>query len=220
MTTQATPAVHEKSPVTRRGQRTRERLVDAGWRVFESKGFMDTRITDITEAAGVATGSFYSYFDTKEQLFAEVALRFSRKVYEASATPDGERIDDLRLRIDANNRRYLASYRRNAQMLKVIEQMASLNEECAQIRREVRRAFVARNERGIRRLQDQGLADPDLDVHTAASALASMIDNFAYVWFVLDEPFDEEVAAETLTRLWLRAIGAPLPTELSSREAV
>jgi AcrR family transcriptional regulator len=35
----------------------------------------------------VATGSFYSYFDTKEQLFAEVALRFSRQVYEASATP-------------------------------------------------------------------------------------------------------------------------------------
>jgi hypothetical protein len=103
-------------------------------------------------------------------------------------------------------------------MLKVIEQMASLNEECALIRRDVRRAFVARNERGIRRLQDQGLADPDLDAHTAASALASMIDNFAYVWFVLDEPFDEDVAAQTLTRLWLRAIGAPSPRSSPPRK--
>jgi AcrR family transcriptional regulator len=220
MSTQTTSAPATKNPVTRRGQRTRERLVTAAWRVFEAQGFMDTRITDITAEAGVATGSFYSYFDTKEQLFAEVALRFSRQVYEASATPEDEWIDDLRLRIDANNRRYLRAYRQNAQMLKVIEQMASLNEECARIRRDVRRAFVARNERGIRRLQDQGLADPDLDAHTAASALASMIDNFAYVWFVLDEPFDEDVAAQTLTRLWLRAIGAPLPTELTAEEVV
>jgi AcrR family transcriptional regulator len=217
MTTAADAAPNGKTPVTLRGQRTRERLVDAGWRVFESQGFMDARITDITAKAGVATGSFYSYFDSKEELFAEVALRFSNKIYETTATPAEQRIDDLRVRIDANNRRYLKAYRENAQMLKVIEQMASLNPECARIRREVRRAFVARNERGIRRLQEQGLADPEIDAHTAASALASMIDNFAYVWFVLEEPFDEEVAATTLTRLWLQSIGAKVPDASVSR---
>jgi AcrR family transcriptional regulator len=219
MATETGEGSSDKAPVTLRGRRTRERLVDAGRRVFESKGFMEARITDITAEAGVATGSFYSYFDSKEELFAEVALQFSHEIYEASKTPAPHRTDDLRVRIDANNRRYLEAYRQNAQMLKVIEQMASLNQECARIRREVRSAFVARNERGIRRLQEQELADPEIDAHTAASALASMIDNFAYVWFVLEEPFDDDVAAATLTRLWLQAIGASLPDEVAVSRA-
>ncbi len=79
--------------------------------------------------------------------------------------------------------------------------MAALNPECARIQRELRRSFITRNERGIRRLQEQGLAYPDLDPRYAAAALASMIDNFAYVWFVLGEPYDDDLAAETLTRL-------------------
>ena len=35
-----------------------------------------------------------------------------------------------------------------------------------------------------------------------------MMDRFAYVWFVLEEDFEEERALATLTELWMRAIGA------------
>jgi len=34
-----------------------------------------------------------------------------------------------------------------------------------------------------------------------------MVDRFAYVWLVLGEEFDFDVAATTLTRLWCQALG-------------
>ena len=40
--------------------------------MFERDGFLDARITDITAAAGVAAGSFYTYFNSKEDVFAAV----------------------------------------------------------------------------------------------------------------------------------------------------
>jgi hypothetical protein len=36
-----------------------------------------------------------------------------------------------------------------------------------------------------------------------------MIDRFAYVWLVLGEGFDEDLAVDTLTKLWVRALGIP-----------
>ena len=57
-----------------------------------------------------------------------------------------------------------------------------------------------------------GLALGDVDARYAASALGSMVDRFAYVWLVLDEPFEFEEAARTLGLLWTRSLGLVVPT--------
>ena len=51
----------------------------------------------------------------------------------------------------------------------------------------------------------------DVDARYAASALGSMVDRFAYVWLVLDEPFEFEEAARTLGLLWTRSLGITTP---------
>jgi AcrR family transcriptional regulator len=61
------------APRSRKGVRTRARLIDAAKQVFERDGFLDARIVDIAETADLAPGSFYHYFDSKEQIFLEVA---------------------------------------------------------------------------------------------------------------------------------------------------
>jgi AcrR family transcriptional regulator len=66
------PARSGRPPVSARGARTREALVRAAREVFERDGFLDARIADIASAAGVATGSFYTYFNSKEDAFAAV----------------------------------------------------------------------------------------------------------------------------------------------------
>ena len=53
---------------------------------------------------------------------------------------------------------------------------------------------------------------PDVDARYAANALGSMIDRFAFVWLVLDEPFELEEASRTLALLWTRALGIVVPT--------
>ncbi len=61
------------APRSRKGAETRARLLEAAKRVFEEKGFLDARISDISERAGLSHGSFYHYFDSKEQIFREIA---------------------------------------------------------------------------------------------------------------------------------------------------
>lgn len=48
----------------------RERLLEAGVRIFSKSGFNGCSVQDITEAAGVPKGSFYNHFDSKEALGA------------------------------------------------------------------------------------------------------------------------------------------------------
>src|SRR3954464_9122257 len=60
-------------PRSRKGVQTRARLVDAAKQIFEENGFLEARISDIAERAGLSHGSFYHYFDSKEELFREVA---------------------------------------------------------------------------------------------------------------------------------------------------
>jgi AcrR family transcriptional regulator len=52
--------------------RTRQALLDAAGRVFVRRGFLGASVEAITEEAGYSRGAFYSNFDSKEQLFAEL----------------------------------------------------------------------------------------------------------------------------------------------------
>ncbi|MFN7174634.1 MAG: helix-turn-helix domain-containing protein, partial [Thermaurantiacus tibetensis] len=70
-----------RAPRTKRGERTRAALIDAAAAEFGEKGFHATGITDITRRAGVALGSFYTWFDSKEAIFRAVpSLRAVRLV--------------------------------------------------------------------------------------------------------------------------------------------
>jgi AcrR family transcriptional regulator len=40
--------------------------------LFEKKGFKNTNVAEIMQAAGFATGTFYNYFKSKDQLFMEI----------------------------------------------------------------------------------------------------------------------------------------------------
>src|SRR6185312_9840055 len=63
-----------------RGARTRARLLEAAESVFAQLGYHDASIVKITEAAGVAGGTFYLYFQSKKDVFEEVVLDLNRRV--------------------------------------------------------------------------------------------------------------------------------------------
>lgn len=56
-------------PKTARGKKTREKLLQAAEVEFGEKGFHEAAISGITRRAGVALGTFYVYFDSKEEVF-------------------------------------------------------------------------------------------------------------------------------------------------------
>jgi AcrR family transcriptional regulator len=54
----------------RRRTEIRERLFQSALRLFAERGFMETTVEDITEAADVGKGTFFNYFRTKEHVLA------------------------------------------------------------------------------------------------------------------------------------------------------
>jgi AcrR family transcriptional regulator len=196
-------------PRSRKGAQTRARLLDAAKEIFEENGFLDARISDIAERAGLSHGSFYHYFDSKEEVFREVATAVDDELSEpldtiilaqsSSATP--------RERIREAMRRHFESYRDEARIMGVIEQVSRYDEHVNAMRRthhEGQRTQVAES---IRQLQRHGLADPSLDPMVAAAALGSMTWRFAEMWLVeglLDCSFDEGI--EQVTTLFVNAL--------------
>jgi len=67
-------------PKTARGEATRRSILAAAEKVIGAKGYNDASIGHITSEAGVAQGTFYIYFTTKEQVFSELVLEMGRLV--------------------------------------------------------------------------------------------------------------------------------------------
>lgn len=69
-----------KQPRTARGRRTLRTILDAAAAEFGEKGFHDGSISGITRRAGVALGSFYTYFDSKDAVFRALVRDMSDQV--------------------------------------------------------------------------------------------------------------------------------------------
>ena len=77
------PTAVDGRALGRRGARTRTRLLEAAEDVFAQVGYHEASIVKITEAAGVAMGTFYLYFRSKKEIFDELLRDLNRRVRHA-----------------------------------------------------------------------------------------------------------------------------------------
>lgn len=196
-------------PRSRKGVRTRARLIDAAKAVFQRDGFLNARIVDIAETAGLAPGTFYHYFDSKEQIFREVAEAQEERLTAPPEDGDeGAESETTLSRIRRSNLRYLQRYRDQAALMGVIEQVSRYDEHVNAARMATMKHFVERAEKSVRQLQKDGLADTRLDPATAADALGAMVARFAELWLVQGyREYDFDTAVDQLTILWANALG-------------
>lgn len=191
------------APVTK-GEVTRARLLVSGRKVFERFGFYDARILDIAAEAEIAVGSFYTYYDSKNELLREIIVQVNVGMFSDWLDPSGE--TDLRTSIAAMVRHFLNFYQETAELQRLIESVATIDPSFRALRLERRRRSVARSVRAIEELKRSGLVDEDLSSYLVANALCAMLANFSYVSFVLGENFDVEESVQLLTSIWTSAL--------------
>lgn len=75
-----TKVADSKTPRTERGRKTLRKLLDASAIEFGERGFHEASVSSITRRAGVALGSFYTYFDSKDALFRALVADMSDNV--------------------------------------------------------------------------------------------------------------------------------------------
>jgi AcrR family transcriptional regulator len=135
---------------TAKGLRTRDQLVAAARRVFERAGYAAARVADIAAEAGVAHGSFYTYFGSKQDAFLAVMREVGEQFRDAAAAQPGEARTDPYQALDRANRRFLDVYRENSVIWAIAEQVATLDPEIHRIRLRGRRQHVDRRRRPAR----------------------------------------------------------------------
>ncbi|WP_433734039.1 TetR/AcrR family transcriptional regulator [Nocardia sp. CA-129566] len=177
-------------------------MITAAREIFERDGYLDAKIADISKAAGTASGSFYTYFDSKEEVFAAVVDQVREEMLHPHVR-ERTGVTDARDLIEAANREYLLSYKRNARLMAVFEEVALINEDFRRLRIERSKAFVQRNAKMIRELQESGQARAELDPMIAAQALSVMVSRMAYMVFVQHQRIAFEKLVHTLTQLWV-----------------
>jgi len=195
--------------VARKGEATRARLLEAARTVFERDGFSAARVTDIAEEAGMVASGVYHYFDSKEAIFRELVRSQEEALVATGEWEDGllASASDLEA-IRHSVERYLDRFREQAGLVSVIEQVARHDPEVNAIRLAIIDDFVVRAEGEIRRLQDEGVADPALDPRITADALIAMASRLAELWLVEDaRDYDVDRVTDTLTTILANVLG-------------
>jgi AcrR family transcriptional regulator len=198
-------------PATPRGVRTRAALVAAARVVVERAGYLDARLVDITAEARCSSGTFYTYFASKEEIFAAV-LEVSQDDMMHPGTEHVPDDGDPVAVIEASTRAYFEAYERNAKLMELLEQVAAIDIRFRRLRRNRADAFVRRNARSIAGLQRRGLADSGVDPVVASLALSGMISRLAFTHFVVEPSLGEpptwssDQLVHAATRLWVNAL--------------
>jgi AcrR family transcriptional regulator len=204
-TTAESPASEGKAPRTARGERTLRRILDAARQEFGERGFAESSVSSITQRAEVALGTFYTYFDSKEALFAALVRDMSERVRVAVA-PAFEGASDA---LDGERRAlcaYLGFVAEHREVYRIIDEAEFVDPAGFKAHYQTTaNRMVQRIERGVERGEISALSALEREV--AAWAMMGM-NVFVGLRFGVWGDEDGETVAAAANRLLREGLGA------------
>jgi len=195
-----------KAPRTPRGERTMRKILDAAREEFGERGFADSSIVGITQRAGVALGTFYTYFDSKEALFQALVRDMSAQVRDnvGPALARGkDALDRERCALEA----FLCFAREHRDIYRIIDQSEFVDPEAYREHYETTatriaaRLALARDEGEI----SKGYTDDDLEVLAWGMMGANV---FLGLRFAIWDDVGADRVAEAMGRVWRQGFAA------------
>lgn len=182
-----------------RGERTRERLLEAAREAFHGVGWSRARVEDVCRAAGCGHGTYYAYFANKTAILEALVRRHATDLYDlvGAEWTSGDVRADVRRVIEG----FAALSERDRDVREIWAAAAPSEPALAGLIEEVRAQFVRRIRANLAAAAEAGLARPGLDVEVAAAALAGMVEQAVAR---AEHPRDRLV--EALTDLWVSAV--------------
>ena len=203
---QVSPASDGKAPRTARGERTLRKILDAAQEEFGERGFADSSIVGITQRAGVALGTFYTYFDSKEVVFGAVVRDMSSQVRDAVAPAfkgATDRLDGERRALQA----FLEFAQHHRDVYRIVDEAEFVEPAAYREHYETTAARIAARFADARAAGEVAadLSDDDLEILAWASMGANVFLGLRYsVW----ESADSARVAAVANRLLRKGIGA------------
>jgi AcrR family transcriptional regulator len=186
---------------------TEQRLVQAAYEVFATKGYVRATVQDMIARTGCSRGAFYLYFRSTDDVFERVVTMVVDELVAATRQRSGR---TLRERVDAGNRRYLEIFARHRGVMRALAEAAYVNPRIAQLQSQLRSAYLRRVRDHLARHARAGRCQA-IDADAATLALGMMVEGAAQAWVVTGlEPFERALDLDRVCRqvtdIWCRAI--------------
>jgi AcrR family transcriptional regulator len=195
---------------THRGRRTQAAIDAAAREVIARKGILATTIADIAAEAGRSTASFYNYYDSKEAMVRQWALRFRDEANQRARTVTRHGVSNRERAYDAAAAHWYTYRNRLAEMISV-SQLAMISDDFAQYWAELCAIPISFITEMVKRAQGDGYCVGD-NPQLIAQAIVAMFNQFCYIQLsgarstpAADNP-DDQACIETLANIFYRAI--------------
>jgi len=186
--------------LSRRGTETRQRLLDAAEHVFAQLGYPEASIVKITEAAGVAQGTFYLYFSSKKEVFDELVRDLNRRVRYAmkeASSQGGKRLEAELLGFEA----YFRFTQEHPGLYGIIRQAAIVSPEMLRYHYDkLSEGYIE----GLREAMERGETG-ELDPEVTAWALMAAGEMLGMRWILWGDGVMPERVTNELARI-VRAV--------------
>jgi AcrR family transcriptional regulator len=194
-----------KAPRTARGERTMRKILDAAREEFGERGFSDSSIVGITQRAGVALGTFYTYFDSKEALFQALVRDMSAQVRDNVGPAFSGAMDGL-----DGERRALTAFLRFAHdhrdIYRIIDESEFVDPAAYREHYETTANRIAVRLAAAREKGEIGrFTDDELGILSWAMMGANV---FLGLRFAVWDDADEERIADVVNRMWREGFAA------------
>jgi AcrR family transcriptional regulator len=181
----------------------RQQLLEAAVWVFARNGYRHASITDIIERAGVARGTFYLYFEGKEQIFLAIVEGLYKRVQQAlkavEGTPAVPTNDGPRGLLQLSFRQWLGFYAAHRDLTMVIlREASSIDPRFEKGFSELRRLAVEHFAARLQHLQKLGLIRRSLSPPFVAHLWLGMFDEVLNAFVLKDANADLDDLARQL----------------------
>lgn len=195
---------------TLRGRQTQAAIDAAARAVIARKGILATTVADIASEAGRSTASFYNYYDSKEAMVRQWALRFRDEARARSLTVAQPGLTHWERSYEAAAAHWNTYRHRLAEIISV-SQMAMISDDFADYWNEICALPIALITSMVKQAQRQGFCVGN-DARLIAVALVSMLNQFCYTQLADAEAadaVDDAACIKTLADIFYRTIYYP-----------
>ncbi|MGO9152749.1 TetR/AcrR family transcriptional regulator [Mycobacterium sp.] len=189
---------------TRRGRRTQAAIDTAARTVIARKGILATTIADIAGEAGRSAASFYNYYDSKEAMVRQWAVRFRDEANQRALSVTRHGLSPRERSHEATSAHWHTSRNRLAEVISA-SQLAMINDDFAQFWAEICAVPISFIAESVRRAQAEGYCPGD-DPQLIAEAIVAMFNQFCYLQLSRAGKPDDQACIQTLANIYYRAI--------------
>ena len=186
-----------KQPVQARGERQKARLLLASRQTFTRLGYADTRVADIVREAGVAHGTFYTYFDSRE----DVLMAIARDAFQSLVTAfeDGTAGLEQAAALHASISAYIDAFERVADVMAVVEQAGALHPAVKALNAQYSDLLITSIQQAVTR--GRAGAVVRRRGRSAAWAIYGALDALLHAWLIRKQDLDRRHVVQTVGEL-------------------